>query len=330
MQGWFFVDFLASTPWTWIFSSKTFKVFKLLKLVRLIKLPVFMEMLDNHFQISKAGIQITCLIVGIICMAHWSACVFFFVSVSDLEEGELPSWMPLGEVGPYEWKLQYLNSFYWSVSTLTTVGYGDITPASNAERFAASIIMLFGGSFYGYVIALMAQLVSKFNINKQRYETKLDEVKSYMVSRNLPRDLQQRIKQYYKHYMHAKTAMNEKTIMTELSTVLRYEVAAHLVEEIIYKVPIFQGRDPHVIAQLVVILKPCTCAPGDTIIEVGEAGRDMYIIVKGNETHQLSSITHTMCIPSKLAYVPTIKRFSPTSLTRIKVLWLPMERRGNS
>jgi cystathionine beta-lyase/cystathionine gamma-synthase len=61
--------------------------------------------------------------------------------------------------------------------------------------------MLVGGSFYGYVIALMAQLVSKFNINRQMYEDKLVEVKAYMVSRNLPRDLQQRVKQYYKHFM---------------------------------------------------------------------------------------------------------------------------------
>ncbi len=124
---------------------------------------------------------------------------------------------------------------------MTTTGYGDIHPETDAERLAASLIMLFGGSFYGYTIALMAQLVSKFNINRQNYENKLDCVKAYMVSRNLPRDLQQRIKHYYKHYMQQKTAMNERVILEELSTVLRYEVAAHLVDELVYKVPIFQG-----------------------------------------------------------------------------------------
>jgi hypothetical protein len=124
---------------------------------------------------------------------------------------------------------------------MTTTGYGDIHPETDAERLVASLIMLFGGSFYGYTIALMAQLVSKLNINRQKYENKLDCVKAYMVSRNLPRDLQQRIKQYYKHYMQQKTAMNESVILEELSTVLRYEVAAHLVDEIVYKVPIFQG-----------------------------------------------------------------------------------------
>ena len=80
-----------------------------------------------------------------------------------------------------------MNSFYWSVATLTTVGYGDLHPETDAERLAAAIIMLLGGSFYGYGIALMAQLVSKLNINRQNYELKMDQVKAYMVSRNLPR-----------------------------------------------------------------------------------------------------------------------------------------------
>jgi voltage-gated potassium channel len=40
------------------------------------------------------------------------------------------------------------ESIYWAIVTITTVGYGDITPATTAGKFVASIIMLIG---YGII-----------------------------------------------------------------------------------------------------------------------------------------------------------------------------------
>ena len=47
-------------------------------------------------------------------------------------------------------------SVYWAVVTLTTVGFGDITPATAVGQFMASIIMLMG---YG-IIAVPTGIVS--------------------------------------------------------------------------------------------------------------------------------------------------------------------------
>lgn len=41
---------------------------------------------------------------------------------------------------------QYLSSLYFVVTTLATVGYGDISPSTNAERVVAIIIMIIGTS----------------------------------------------------------------------------------------------------------------------------------------------------------------------------------------
>jgi voltage-gated potassium channel len=287
LKGWFVMDVIATVPWGELgLGGEHSKVFRLTKLARLFKIPLFLETLDNQMSISKAGVTIGFLIVAIVCMAHWAACLFFLVSVISIDtdgdeaEARLPQWMPEHVTVDAIWR-QYVNAFYWSVSTLTTVGYGDVTPKSDVERGAATFVMLMGGSFYGYGIASMAQLVSKLDLNKQNCENKMDQVKAYMASRNLPRDLQLRVKQYYKYYMSQKTAMNEKQVLGELSTLLRNEVAGHLVNHIVYEVPIFMGQDPHIISQLVHIIKPCAASPGDTIIQAGESGRDMYMIISG-------------------------------------------------
>jgi voltage-gated potassium channel len=36
------------------------------------------------------------------------------------------------------------TSVYWAITTITTVGFGDITPQTDAGRFIASVIMLIG------------------------------------------------------------------------------------------------------------------------------------------------------------------------------------------
>ena len=39
---------------------------------------------------------------------------------------------------------QYVVSLYWSFTTMTTLGYGDITPQNSSERIFAMACMLFG------------------------------------------------------------------------------------------------------------------------------------------------------------------------------------------
>ena len=48
------------------------------------------------------------------------------------------------------------KSIYWSVVTLTTVGYGDVVPVTIIGKFLASIIMILG---YG-IIAVPTGIVS--------------------------------------------------------------------------------------------------------------------------------------------------------------------------
>lgn len=58
------------------------------------------------------------------------------------------------------------TSIYWAVVTVTTVGFGDITPVTAAGRFLASILMLIG-----YGVILVPTIIATETIRGTRVST---------------------------------------------------------------------------------------------------------------------------------------------------------------
>lgn len=63
------------------------------------------------------------------------------------------------------------SSIYWAVVTMTTVGYGDITPVTTLGRFFASIVMLLGYT----IIAVPTGIVSASMVSQQHKQDTIDK-----------------------------------------------------------------------------------------------------------------------------------------------------------
>ena len=50
----------------------------------------------------------------------------------------------------------YVNSIYWSITTLTTIGYGDITPCNEMEMLYTALSHLLGSALFAYVVGGIA------------------------------------------------------------------------------------------------------------------------------------------------------------------------------
>ena len=56
------------------------------------------------------------------------------------------------------------NSIYWAIVTMTTVGYGDITPVTPVGRFLSAVIMLIGYT----IIAVPTGIVSATMVSEHK------------------------------------------------------------------------------------------------------------------------------------------------------------------
>ncbi len=88
---------------------------------------------------------------------------------------------------------RYTNSFYWALQTITSVGYGDIVPTTNAEKFLACIVIVVGCLFYAIIFANIAMLVQSLENSFKRFRAKESYLREFANLYRLPEELTQRL-----------------------------------------------------------------------------------------------------------------------------------------
>ena len=80
----------------------------------------------------------------------------------------------------------YLDSLWWTVETVTTVGYGDIVPVSDLGRIVAMFYMFFGISMISILFFVITNTVYKRRYDKEeieRREQQINQLKNELMSR---------------------------------------------------------------------------------------------------------------------------------------------------
>ena len=60
---------------------------------------------------------------------------------------------------------KFITVCYFSITTLSTVGYGDLVAITNTEKIMAIIIMMVGVGFFSFVMSSFIEIISTFNRN---------------------------------------------------------------------------------------------------------------------------------------------------------------------
>lgn len=156
------VDLLATLPLylTWIFGPARYlliiRTFRLIRVFRIFKLFNFLEegrLLLHSLYASSAKIGVFFLFVLILVISIGTLMFMVEGQQPDTAFDNIP------------------NCIYWAVVTLTTVGYGDITPVTPVGRFLSAVVMLMGYT----IIAVPTGIVSATMI--QGHQRKKEEEK---------------------------------------------------------------------------------------------------------------------------------------------------------
>jgi hypothetical protein len=216
LKLWFWIDFFSTVPIDQIIGVfmgggddlaalgliRILRLTRLLKLLRVLKLSKFGKFIEEY-NINPALLGVQKLVVQICFVAHIIACFWYFLSTSDVVgfdddyvTGDYVenTWakkfnfvdVPIGD--------KYVASFYWTISTMLSIGYGDIYATNSGERIYSIVTQLLGAVMFGAVIAQVTRLIESQHPQARAFKEKMDELKAYLNEKLLPNKLKQQAK----------------------------------------------------------------------------------------------------------------------------------------
>ena len=129
-------------------------------------------------------------------LMHLLGCFWFYIAIAGEQEVTWISEYDGGSGLDKPINIQYLYSIYWALTTLTTVGYGDITPTNDLERMYALGALLIGALVFGYLLSSVGSMMSNLDNRSNVVEEKLDQMQEVIRHTNMPSELAGRIRSY--------------------------------------------------------------------------------------------------------------------------------------
>jgi CRP-like cAMP-binding protein len=308
LKSWFLLDFCSSMPFELITAgllpnltparllklgkiAKVLKILRMSKMVKVIQCGDLMEMWEEQStsKIHQTMGKLFVVLLVLVMLCHWMACLMGFVERSFVKagEGSLEKYL-----GPNSSKgSKYIAAMYWAMTTLSTVGYGDITPTSDAERFYSMIAMVVGGAFYGYIIGCVTSAISDTDLNTRAYYERMGLVVSWLnVHDDIPKVLRRKIRAHFKETLSSKTAIHDSEVICDLSPELRADAAFFLLHEQVRLNPMFIELPNSALANVVEIIKRVTAKADERVVSCGDPGIAMYVLVEGQSRIDFGSL----------------------------------------
>ena len=185
LKGWFWVDFLAILPRIMrvleseggIFKaleflkiariSRLFKLLRLLKMLKTLKQKDKMKsLIQNRMSVAKERLVI--FSVFAILFVHTIACIWIMLSYEQ-EDQDFDNWINTKGYDYHKTGSMYIIAVYWTITTITTVGYGDIAATNTTERIVASVILVFGVIAFSFSTGALSSVIANSDSRQATY-----------------------------------------------------------------------------------------------------------------------------------------------------------------
>ncbi|XP_051259081.1 potassium voltage-gated channel subfamily H member 7-like isoform X2 [Dicentrarchus labrax] len=213
-KGWFLIDMVAAIPFDLLIfgsgSDETTTLIGLLKTARLLRLVRVARKLDRYSEYGAAVLMLLMCIFALI--AHWLACIWY--AIGNVEKPYLEhkiGWLDnLGvSIGKrYNYsdpssgpsiKDKYVTALYFTFSSLTSVGFGNVSPNTNSEKIFSICVMLIGSLMYASIFGNVSAIIQRLYSGTARYHAQMLRVKEFIRFHQIPNPLRQRLEEYFQH-----------------------------------------------------------------------------------------------------------------------------------
>eukprot|EP00921_Rhytidocystis_pertsovi_P025435 GHVQ01041046.1.p1 GENE.GHVQ01041046.1~~GHVQ01041046.1.p1 ORF type:complete len:358 (-),score=40.69 GHVQ01041046.1:1800-2873(-) len=168
--------------------------------------------------------------------------------------------------------------------TVTSVGFGDISPTTNYERLLPCFIVLVGDAIFAGVFGAVSSLIQHQNEDLIQLKDRSARMLDVLRHHGAPQGILARVDRYFS-YVWKDVRKETKDWLAVLPELLPHDLVDSIITVIrlqyIQHVPLFENREPSFLRGVVTRLKEHVFLPNDIIISKGDIGEDMFFIQAG-------------------------------------------------
>uniref|UniRef100_A0ABM5EYR6 Voltage-gated inwardly rectifying potassium channel KCNH7 isoform X4 n=1 Tax=Pogona vitticeps TaxID=103695 RepID=A0ABM5EYR6_9SAUR len=296
-KGWFLIDMVAAIPFDLLIfgsgSDETTTLIGLLKTARLLRLVRVARKLDRYSEYGAAVLMLLMCIFALI--AHWLACIWY--AIGNVERHYLTpkiGWLDsLGEQlgkhynvsdlssGP-SIKDKYVTALYFTFSSLTSVGFGNVSPNTNSEKIFSICVMLIGSLMYASIFGNVSAIIQRLYSGTARYHMQMLRVKEFIRFHQIPNPLRQRLEEYFQHAWTYTNGIDMNMVLKGFPECLQADICLHLNQTLLQNCKAFQGASKGCLRALAMKFKTTHAPPGDTLVHCGDVLTALYFLSRGS------------------------------------------------
>ncbi|TRY74167.1 hypothetical protein DNTS_004228 [Danionella cerebrum] len=302
MTTWFIIDLVAALPFDLLYAFKVsvVSVVHLLKTVRLLRLLRLLQKMDRYSQHST--VVLTLLMSMFALLAHWMACIWYIIGKKEVESNA-DTWDIgwLHELGkrlesPYEevttgainrtlsngptLRSIYIAALYFTLSSLTSVGFGNVSANTDAEKIFSICTMLIGALMHALVFGNVTAIIQRMYSRWSSYHTRTKDLKDFIRVHHLPQTLKQRMLEYFQTTWSVNNGIDSNELLKDFPDELRSDIAMHLNKEIL-ELSVFSSLSRGCLRSLSLHIKTSFCAPGEYLLRQGDALQALFFVCSG-------------------------------------------------
>ncbi|CAF0941362.1 unnamed protein product [Adineta ricciae] len=302
LKGWFLIDVTAAIPFDILFSllqtnggGESTTLMGLLKTARLLRLVRIARKLDRY---SEYGVGVLILLTATFALiAHWLACIWY--AIGRLERNNhgnerLIGW--LAELanhthqyyndsdpnsGPTKTS-KYITALYFTFSSLTSVGFGNVSPNTNSEKGFSIIIMLVGSLMYASIFGNVSAIIQRLYSGTARYQIQMLRVKEFIRFHQIPNPLRQRLEDYFNHAWNYTNGIDMNMVLKGFPECLQADICLHLNSQLLKNCSAFKDASEGCLRTFSMKFKTTHAPPGDIITHRGDILTSLYFISRGS------------------------------------------------
>ncbi|KAL3747606.1 hypothetical protein ACJRO7_016411 [Eucalyptus globulus] len=282
--SWFALDVISTIPSELAqkFSHSPlggYGLFNMLRLWRLRRVSALFSRLEKDRNYNYFVLRCAKLLCVTVFAVHCAGCFYYLLAARNHDPAE--TWMGK-TILQDSLGIRYVTSLYWSITTLTTVGYGDLHPVNVREMLFDIFFMLFNLGLTAYLIGNMTNLVIHGTSRTRKFRDTIQAASSFAQRNQLPPRLQdQMLAHLCLKYRTDSEGLQQKETLDSLPKAIRSSILHYLFYSIVDQVYLFRGISNDLLFQLVSEMKAEYFPPNEDVILQNEAPTDFYILITG-------------------------------------------------